>query len=113
MIRLAGRMTAVVVVMLAVAWGALALWFDGSTSRVLAGALAVGFAVICILPAGPASSPRTDCSTRSYNRRCILVDVNRAKQHAGLDSGRCTPGANNLRRFPSDNRERTQLRLSL
>ena len=50
MIRLAGRMTAVVVVMLAVAWGALALWFDGSTSRVLAGALAVEFAVICILP---------------------------------------------------------------
>src|ERR1700726_316937 len=50
MIRLAGRAIAVVVVILAVAWGALALWFDGSASRVPAGALAIGFAVICILP---------------------------------------------------------------
>jgi Domain of unknown function (DUF4105) len=48
MIRLAGRAIAVAVVMLAVAWGALALWFDGSASRVLAGGLAAGLAVICI-----------------------------------------------------------------
>jgi len=48
MIRLAGRVIAVTVVMLAIAWGALALWFDGSASRVLAGGLAAGLAVICI-----------------------------------------------------------------
>jgi uncharacterized protein DUF4105 len=48
MIRLAGRAIAVAVVILAVAWGALALWFDGSASRVLAGGLAAGLAVICI-----------------------------------------------------------------
>ena len=40
MIRLVGRVIAVAVVVLAVAWGVLALWFDGSVSRVLAGGLA-------------------------------------------------------------------------
>ncbi len=48
MIRGAGQTIAVAVVLLAVVWGALALWFDGAASRVLAGALAAGFAVICI-----------------------------------------------------------------
>jgi Domain of unknown function (DUF4105) len=48
MIRFAGRAIAVAVVILAVAWGALGLWFDGSASRVLAGGLAAGLAVICI-----------------------------------------------------------------
>lgn len=50
MIRYAGRAIAVAVVMLGVAWGALALWFDGSASRLIAECLAVGFAVICIAP---------------------------------------------------------------
>jgi Domain of unknown function (DUF4105) len=48
MIARASRLAAVALVMLAVAWGALALWFDGSASRPIAGALAVGFAAICI-----------------------------------------------------------------
>jgi hypothetical protein len=48
MIRLAGRAIAVVAVMLAIAWSALALWFDGSASRIVAGGLAAGLAVICI-----------------------------------------------------------------
>jgi hypothetical protein len=48
MLRRAGHAVAVAVVLLAVAWGALALWIDGAVSRVLAGALATGFAVICI-----------------------------------------------------------------
>jgi len=48
MIRVAGRAIAVAIVILAVAWGALALWLDGSASRVLAGGLAAGLAAICI-----------------------------------------------------------------
>jgi hypothetical protein len=48
MIRLVGRVIAVAVVVLAVAWGVLALWFDGSVSRVFAGGLAAALAVICI-----------------------------------------------------------------
>ena len=48
MIARASRVAAVALVMLAVAWGALALWFDGPGSRPIAGGLAVGFAAICI-----------------------------------------------------------------
>jgi hypothetical protein len=48
MIARASRVAAVALVMFAVAWGALALWFDGPGSRPIAGGLAAGFAAICI-----------------------------------------------------------------
>ena len=48
MIRVAVRAIAVAIVILAVAWSALALWIDGSASRVLAGGLAAGLAAICL-----------------------------------------------------------------
>jgi hypothetical protein len=49
MIRWAGRVIAAVLIVLAVAWGALALWFDGSASRTIAGGLAIGLVAICVI----------------------------------------------------------------
>ncbi len=48
MIRIAGRAIGVFLVMPAVAWGALALWFDGSASPAVAAGLAAGFALISL-----------------------------------------------------------------
>ena len=53
MIRRALRMTVIValsaIVAASVAWGALALWFDGPDSRALAGTIAAGLALISVL----------------------------------------------------------------
>jgi uncharacterized protein DUF4105 len=48
MIARAGRALAVVLVMLAVAWAAMALWIDGPASRMIAGSLALGLALLCV-----------------------------------------------------------------
>ena len=48
-VRLIVTLTLSVIVAAAVAWGALALWFDGPQSRVLAGTMAVGLALVSIL----------------------------------------------------------------
>jgi Domain of unknown function (DUF4105) len=48
MIARTGRRLAIAFVLLATAWGALALWFDGSTSQLIAEGLAAGFVAICI-----------------------------------------------------------------
>jgi hypothetical protein len=56
MVRRAVRLIAILAVSVIVAagatWGAMALWFDGPESRVLAGAMAGGFALVSILLAG-------------------------------------------------------------
>jgi Domain of unknown function (DUF4105) len=48
MIARAGRLFTIAFLILAVAWGTLALWFDGSESRPIAVTLAAGFMAICI-----------------------------------------------------------------
>ena len=48
MIRRCAQTVAIIAVLLAVAWGALALWIDAAVSRALAAALAAGFTVICL-----------------------------------------------------------------
>ncbi len=49
--RLVATLTLSAIVLAAVAWGALALWFDGSQSRVIAAAMAAGLAIVSILVA--------------------------------------------------------------
>ena len=47
--RLVATLTLSAIVLAAVAWGALALWFDGPQSRVIAAAMAAGLAIVSIL----------------------------------------------------------------
>ena len=48
-IRLIATLALSVIVVAGVSWGAMALWFDGPESRVLAGVMAGGFALVSIL----------------------------------------------------------------
>ena len=48
-VRLIATLALFVIVVAGVAWAAMALWFDGPQSRVLAGIMAGGLALVCIL----------------------------------------------------------------
>jgi len=47
-VRLIGTLALSVIVVVGIAWGVLALWFDGPQSRVLAGTMAGGLALVSI-----------------------------------------------------------------
>jgi Domain of unknown function (DUF4105) len=51
-VRLIATLALSVVVVVGLSWGAMALWFDGAQSRVLAGIMAGGLALVSILLAG-------------------------------------------------------------
>jgi Domain of unknown function (DUF4105) len=48
-VRLMATLALSVIVVAGISWGAMALWFDGPKSRMLAGAMAGGFALVSIL----------------------------------------------------------------
>src|ERR1700720_4415991 len=48
-VRLIATLALFVIVVAGVGWGAMALWFDGPQSRVLAGTMAGGLALVSIL----------------------------------------------------------------
>jgi hypothetical protein len=50
-IRLIATLMLSIVVVAAVAWAAMAIWFDGPHSRILAAPMAAGLAIVCIVMA--------------------------------------------------------------
>ena len=52
-VRMIATLMLSVIVAAAVAWAAMAIWFDGPHSRVIAAPMAAGLAIVCIILAAP------------------------------------------------------------
>ena len=89
------------IVVAGVAWGALALWFDGPHSRVLAGTMAGGLALSSRPFGGIRSAlPERPCGCAIARGRCrCLVGVDSPKQYPRLESGCRSHGARSFSRI--------------
>ncbi len=82
-VRLIATLVLSAIVVAGVAWGAMALWFDGPQSRVLAGTMAAGLVLVSILVGCIRSAFLERTRGCAVARRCCrsLVDVDSAKQY--------------------------------
>jgi hypothetical protein len=97
LVRWIATLALFVVVIALVAWGAMALWFDGPQSRVLAGTMAGGFALVSILLAALSTVLERSRAWAVAGRWCrSVVDVNPSKQYARVDARRRSHGTRNF-----------------